>query len=416
MAALQRLSEARARACLAQPYLRVALQAIRPVESQFVPTLAIDPMWRMFWSPAFVERCTPEELACGLVHECWHVLRAHNARREVMGAIPQLFGIAGDLEINDDLRSLPNGLVLIEGALHPETFSLQPGGLAEGYYQDLLKDAKRITIQLDLGDASGEGSCEKGSCGSGGGGKPAPGEERAAAGARAGGQFPDGVSSAEAQMVTRAVAEAVRQQSSQARGTVPMGVQRWAEEVLGPSKIDWRRRLAAKMRGALSAVGMADYTYSRVSRRASSAWPFILPALRSPKPRVAVVVDTSGSVEDGALGIALREVRGVLKVAGVEGVSFYACDSDVHARGRVRTTVEAKRLLVGGGGTDMVEGIWRAAKGNPRPNVIVVLTDGYTPWPTVPIAKVKIVAAIYGDGPSDECPPFISIVRVGDVV
>ncbi len=40
--------------------------------------------------------------------------------------------------------------------------------------------------------------------------------------------------------------------------------------------------------------------------------------------------------------------------------------------------------FAGGGGTDMRVGIERTTQQRPRPEVIVVFTDGYTPWPAPP--------------------------------
>ena len=40
-----------------------------------------------------------------------------------------------------------------------------------------------------------------------------------------------------------------------------------------------------------------------------------------------------------------------------------------------------KRQLQGGGGTDMVAGIDAAMSLRPRPDAVIVLTDGYTPFP-----------------------------------
>ena len=51
--------------------------------------------------------------------------------------------------------------------------------------------------------------------------------------------------------------------------------------------------------------------------------------------------------------------------------------------------------LGGGGGTDLCTGINEALTLKPRPGLIAVLTDGYTPWPDQPTAT-PIVAVIIG--------------------
>ena len=81
--------------------------------------------------------------------------------------------------------------------------------------------------------------------------------------------------------------------------------------------VDWRNVLHAAVRRGLGwANGHTDYTYTRISRRQAAAGPVILPALRRPVPRVGIVVDTSGSVDDGLLAQALGEIDGVLAALG----------------------------------------------------------------------------------------------------
>jgi hypothetical protein len=49
----------------------------------------------------------------------------------------------------------------------------------------------------------------------------------------------------------------------------------------------------------------------------------------------------------------------------------------------------------------MAEGIAQALALRPRPSVVVVLTDGFTPWPAEPVRGARVVVALIGppDGP-----------------
>jgi len=142
--------------------------------------------------------------------------------------------------------------------------------------------------------------------------------------------------------------------------------------------------------------GNTDYTYSRRSRRQSALPNVVLPGTRRPIPNVALVIDTSGSVDDELLGWALGEVDGALRGLGVTGssVTVLACDAAGHTVARVRNARDAK--LAGGGGTDMRVGIAEAGLLRPRPDVIVVFTDGYTPWPDQPPLGSAVIAAMLG--------------------
>ena len=83
----------------------------------------------------------------------------------------------------------------------------------------------------------------------------------------------------------------------------------------------------------------------------------VLPSLRQPLPRVALVIDTSGSMSDGMLGQALGEVGGVLKSLGVgrRDLRIVCCDAEAYEAQSVRDLGRVE--LPGGGGTDMRRGV-----------------------------------------------------------
>jgi predicted metal-dependent peptidase len=191
---------------------------------------------------------------------------------------------------------------------------------------------------------------------------------------------------------------------------VPAGLARWAADVLAP-KVDWRRALTAELRKAVAdTAGAVDYTYRRPSRRATVTGNVVLPALRRPVPEVAVVCDTSGSMSDELLAACLAEVEGLLNALGLaRRLRVLACDT---AAGPVRRVSSARQVeLVGGGGTDMGAGIAAAATLRPRPAVIVVLTDGFTPWPDSAPRGSKVVVGLLGDD-APEAPHWARAIRV----
>ncbi|GAA3841063.1 VWA-like domain-containing protein [Streptomyces phyllanthi] len=383
---MTKLLAARYRAASDRPYLASALYALTVVPSTEVRTMGVDRHWRCYVSPAFVDATPVPELAGVWVHEAAHLLRDHHGRADRLPAAAQRdwhrVNVAQDCEINDDL--LADGLRLPDGRMEPRLFGLPEGQLFEVYLD-------RLPPHVRAPD-----------CGSGAHGRPAPWELPESAG-------PARLGEVEAQALRRQTAEAMRAHQ-RARGTLPAGWQRWAEEVLEPT-VDWRRALSGAVREAAAwAGGAVDYTYRRPSRRTPALRGVVLPSLRRPLPRVAVVIDTSGSIGVADLAAALGVVTGVLREVGVRGnrVTVLACDADVHAVSRVVATEQI--TLGGGGGTDMRVGIAAALATRDRPSIVVVLTDGLTPWPEEN-PPCRVIAALIGSAASQP-PNWVETVRI----
>ncbi|MFK3735210.1 VWA-like domain-containing protein [Streptomyces sp. NPDC088090] len=356
-----KLYAARLYAVRVRPYLATALFALRVVPSRSVPTMGVDRHWRMYVSPAFVDRTPLRELAGVWVHEVAHLLRDHHGRGDRLARDLGLDGeadrhrmnIAGDFEINDDVYG--DGLPRPAGALRPEMLELAPGLLMEDYVR-----AVRIT-------PSSPGMAWL-DCGSG-----ADGLARAW---ELGPDGADGLTPQEHAAVVYRVAQGIKGRP----GSAPAAWERWAEEVCHPPQ-PWRELLGAALGAAVAAGTGGAHTYRRPSRRATALPGAVLPGLRRTPPRVAVVIDTSGSVSDAELGSALLEVAALARALGGRRdlVSVIACDAAAHSAQRLCDGAGVP--LLGGGGTDLRAGFARALRLNPRPDVLVVLTDGQTPWP-----------------------------------
>ncbi|MGP8208850.1 MAG: VWA-like domain-containing protein [Acidimicrobiales bacterium] len=371
------------------PYLASALFAAPVLAAPGSGTIAVDRHWRVLADPGVVEGVGAQELGRLLVHLVSHLLRDHAARAVTVGVGDDGAGVgdrptavawarSADAELNDDLE--PQAMVPASAPDLPGALGGLPGGLAEQYYE-LRPPGPRFW-----------------DCGSGCDGVPRPWDPEHCHGghARPCTSVCLGTGERQAQWLRLATASELQRWMGLEPGRIPAGWARWAEKVL-PSKVDWRRALAAEVRwGVQRAAGMVDYSYRKPSRRAEAAPGIIFPVLQQPVPDVAVVCDTSGSMTEGQLGRALAEVEALLQRAGLRDrqVRVLVCDVDVKSVRRVSRASQVE--LVGGGGTDMAMGIAHALALRPRPSVVVVLTDGWTPWPADPVRGARVIVALIG--------------------
>jgi len=386
----QRVAAARLWGAMHFPYLASALFASKVVSAPGLGSIAVDRSWRLYMDPTLVDRWSAEEIGTVLVHHAGHLLRDHAGRAQSLGIDEKSekdWVVAADAEINDDLVDADVSFPV--DPIVPAALECEPGGFAEDYF-------RRIR---------GKDVCP-GECGSGAHGQTRRWEVN-------GDGIPQ-ISPASAHLLRCKVASEIRSCAGKLPGTVPMGWQRWADDLLEP-KVDWRKALAAVVRtGLASAAGCVDYSYMRPSRRASVTGNVILPALRRPLPAVAVVIDTSGSMSEHLLGEVVAEVEGILRGVGVgrSRIHVLACDTEVHKVQRVTSARQVQ--LFGGGGTNMGAGLDTALALRPKPSVVVVLTDGYTPWPAEGPKGVRVVVGLVGPG-DRPVPGWAKLVRIEDV-
>jgi predicted metal-dependent peptidase len=389
MRELPGLAAARIWAAVRFPYLASGIFGAQVTAVPGLDSVAIDERWQLSADPELVAGWSPAQFGSVLVHHVCHILR-HHSERALAAAVTKddsrQWLSAADAEINDDL--VPAGLELPGNPVLPRHFGADPGRLAEEYFA-LLKRREAGTDD--------EGPAAWLDCGSGADGLPRASDR------------PGGLDPWLADLLRRQVAEEVVRHAKQA-GTVPAGLLRWARDVLAP-QVDWRRLLAAELRRAVADVaGAADYSYRRPSRRAAAVSGVVLPALRRPVPELAVVCDTSGSMSEELLAMALAEVEGLLRALGMaRQLRVLACDA---AAGPAQRVSSARQVtLTGGGGTNMGAGLAAAYALRPRPAVTVVLTDGYTPWPHAAPKGMRVVAGLLGDD-APEAPGWARAVRV----
>jgi predicted metal-dependent peptidase len=408
------------------PYFSTIIyNGLQYVISDKLPTFAVDAKMRLYYNPGMFDVCKVDELAGALVHEIHHVLR-NDCERFKGYEYPQLTNVASDLVINQHIIKEENKKVsLPKFACLPTSpeINLPPDQTADWYYQELVKKAKKQEKESgkkgkgegsgDPSNSSGDAKPTGGSCGScAGGDSPKPWEE-----GTSDNPLPEGRSDIQKEYYKKITAEAIKARMRTNPGDVPGELSRWAEEILNP-KIDWKRELRATVLNDISRVasGLSDYSYRRMSRRQNSGQlrGIILPGFQTYDPTIGVILDTSGSMSESMISQALAEVNSVLSNTNAT-VIFVSCDAAVFSIGPIRNKHELKNKVGGGGGTDMRVAYKAIEDSKWKPQLIICLTDGYTPWDPEPIKGTKNIICItspkndkgYGD-----CPSWAKVIRV----
>lgn len=368
------------------PYLADALFRITPiaVDNPGLRFLAAsDQYWRVYLNPKLFNSHNPdlpkEFLAKVLIHEIWHLLRNHCQNNEGYEN-SVLNNIAKDLEINDDIEwhldkvngfhpYLPKGLKLPEH----ETWQY--------YYRKLERKQEREQVPAAM-------------CGGGSGATGVAGEWEISAGSQ---EFPK-LEVGVIEVTRTAVAEAIRSEieSGKEPGKFSSAIEAWVNERLEGGQVNWREHLRAAVRAsAVTFKGSTDYTMRRPSRRTPPG--LYLPSLVTYRPRVAVAFDVSGSMGFGKkseLEKVAIEVEGMLRNSGIREVYAYQVDTQKTSEFVKVTTLQNYQFLRGGG-TDMRVAYEALRDIREKIHVMLLCTDGITPWPeNPPLDNLKYLALI----------------------
>lgn len=449
----------RAEALELMPYMASMLFSLRPVNAPGIGTFAVDTGHRLYVDFDGVKPRGSRWCAEALLHECGHLFGEHASRAEQAGVNPHermVWNIAGDAEINDDLRDagcemkdavFPDSIgqadyqtaeIYMHGLreqMPPQTAggdgdgdSDGDGGDQSGAPDEDGNDQDQGSAGADDGQGQGQGS-EGGSssgagqgkpnqpfkgCGSASGGEPAPCELGSD---DLNGTAPE-ANPAERERTILSTAATIRDHHQSGRGTVPAGLTERAEQLLAPSKVPWRQVLSSAVKRAVAAKnGDFDTTYTRRNRRRHSG-PIIYPGTFSPRPTLAVVRDTSGSMGGNELLQVSIEVDAIARKVGARGRDLRVLDVDAAVH-EVRDYKNVQNLAAvhGRGGTDMRVGIDAAVELRPRPNAIVVVTDGGTPWPKErqPVPVVACIVGPHAESFAGMVPDWIRTVIADDL-
>lgn len=305
--ATQRITRARAGMVLNAPFYATLALGMEMIERDDIDTMATDGK-SIFYSAKFVDGCSDAELRGVLAHEVMHVANLHHTRRGNHDA--QLWNCAADYAINEQLIK--------------EGFVLPAGGLIDARYNG--QSAERIYTALANNPGNRPGTQP-------GGVLDAPAAD-----------------AAELQAVEMDIKAKVIQaaQAARAAGKESAGGTLAAGAIKKPV-IDWRHVL----RRYVDAASRVETAWHRPNRRHVAADLYMPGKVPDGMARLAVVIDTSGSINTAAFSLFMAELQGAIDDAAPELVDVIQCDSKVTRRDMFHTGGLVKVNLCGGGGTDM---------------------------------------------------------------
>lgn len=324
-----------------------------------------------------------------LCHEVLHGIYGHMSRGKAYAKLGTINGLPYDHSLMNDAEDyvINDALLEVDGLERP------PMGLFNYHYKcDMSAEevyAKLYQYQPPQGGSGGEGegSDEDGD-------EPSPGSGQPSGSTGSG--FDEHVVPADAvpapseQEVKQRMVQSMN--AARAMGNLPGVIERIITGLVEP-KVDWKEQLRATVSASL---GKDNLTWARPNRRKLAFPDFpIMPGRQGSRVgKLAVIVDTSGSISQEELQAFLGEIGGMIDETHPEDCRVFWTDSKVAGVDIVETADELLSLTPkGGGGTNLESAFPVIEEEMGTADVTaVMLTDGYTNWDERPPFDIVIVS------------------------
>ena len=333
---------------------------------------------RLFFGPEFLDDLSDSELDFIMMHEILHVVLQHVLRYGERDK--ELFNIACDIVVNSNiLKSNDMDLDSITLKKYGESMHLTPDG-EEGYEFT----AEQVYELLQVPE-------EKKSEGKKSGKSKKSGESKAPSSWDDHSRWD---SEEDKELLRdlwvkrfRDAAEAISiRDPSNARGTIPLCAERLLEELRKP-QIDWREILISFVQEEV-----VDYSFVPPDRRFDES-PFFLPDFNEKDDVVEDIlfmIDTSGSMSDEMITAAYSEVKGAIDQFNGKLKGWLGFFDAAIVEPRPFENEDEFRVIkpAGGGGTDfnIIFLYVQEHMQDKLPASIIILTDGYAPFPKESLA------------------------------
>lgn len=375
---------------------------------------------RIAFSPTFLEELSDKELDFVMMHEILHVVLRHCLRGEDKDN--ERYNIAADIVINSTImHENDDKASSITLSKYGESMHIAPDG-KEGYLYTAEEVYEMLQSKQKDSDSGNEKSKKAGNVASKNGRAGKVQQSRKNMDKPVAkrwddhsqwGKFEEDSKLRDVWVKNFAeCCEAIKVRDvSNNRGTLPMFAQRMLEKLKKP-QTDWRTILNDFIQEEI-----CDYSFSPPDRRFQDS-PFFLPDFNEMGKNdnvsdILFFIDTSGSISDNDMTTAFSEIKGAIdqydgKLKGWLGF-FDAAIIEPKPFSSFEEFIVIKPA--GGGGTDfqiIFEYVDQHMK-DKAPNCIIILTDGYAPFPKEELANDIPVLWLINN--QDITPPWGKVAR-----
>ena len=380
----ERLQSARIRMRSRHPFFGTLLFHASTILTEQISTACTDGR-NLYFNPAFIEPLSRQELDGLLLHEVLHAALLHCQRKGSRD--PQLWNWAADIVVNGMIASLEDISLPSSGGLRDTELEELP---VEEVYEKLQNSAVEVPLLLmDLVERQNLND----------------GEESDLDGATEGQNQSEGSFAALREYWKDALQRSRKEQEHRGQGTLPCGLQRELD-ALEDAQLDWKSLLARY-------IPDSQTDWLGIDRRFVGQGLY-LDELQQTNIKVAVCLDTSGSVSQKELSQFYSEVYGLLCQSPETEVDLYFADAELHGPYPLMLEDELPEPQ-GGGGTDFRPFFNKLNETDDQelPQLAIYLTDGYGTFPQEP--AYPTLWALTSKGLSSKKVLFGDIVRLNDI-
>lgn len=346
------------------------------VEDNRIPTMATDNI-KIMYNKEFVTGLTKQQTMTVLLHELQHIVFKHFMRFNVSSSKSE----AERKQLNYALDYAINSIILNEMAAHDNLIDFPKGILYDEEFKGM--NAEKILTLLKEEEKK----------------NPEKYKQRMNGNPDDFGQFDDHGSSSQQTQETinknkQATGKSKQEQmndidkkihkiasglSPKERGEMPSEMQRLIDEYMEELEghVDWRRFIKSK----IQEIGRGQYTTSRVNRQ-YLPYGLYLPGQTGSKAKIALALDTSGSISNDDIVEFLGELKSMLRMMPFLEIVLYGCDAEIHGKARIKGLKnfrnDVNKVLTGGGGTSFVPVFEDLQKTKDKDiKCLFYFTDGY---------------------------------------